>query len=566
MRRVPIAQRSRKRLLSKGGRFVLACYFVILILGIALVWMVGTTGEARVYQSRSQAVARPEGGVAFRREKDDAAPLGYVEKYSFNLGTISPGTTTIAFYVSHCYVNVKLDGSKVYSLMPANYASLVSPGSVYATISIDGDDSGKKVEVELVPVVAGVQQEAPTFYVGSFFQIYRGVMMADLLQIILCFIAFVLGFVYLGVGIWQTAHHRHRIDIILLGMFAVLLGVWKLFDTEYAALLFAQRPRLIMTISLEALAMLPPLTLGYFSYRLRSAPKRLLSVVGAFSVICIAIMEVLLGFGIAGVRQTLVFTHVSVVVTAAVLVYSMIRELHRGGLSTSMKMLTLAGLLVAAGSAVDFISFYTGWAHKAGSMAELVVVLIYVLVDGIVNGTDLSQRARRDSQTGVANRSACFDLLDDPTPLEAGTGFLMLDLNGLKETNDAQGHEAGDKLIVRLAHALLKVAPRDAFVGRSGGDEFICVIENAAPEQLEWLIAAIHSAANQNPEEGLLSFSSGWALSHEGETMRELSVRADGAMYKDKEAYYQGTHERRHRGEPADEEPEAGGQQCAAAR
>jgi diguanylate cyclase (GGDEF)-like protein len=59
-----------------------------------------------------------------------------------------------------------------------------------------------------------------------------------------------------------------------------------------------------------------------------------------------------------------------------------------------------------------------------------------------------------------------------------------LDLNGLKLVNDRDGHEAGDRLLVRVGELLRKVF-YDEDVYRTGGDEFIVIIEGISEAVFE---------------------------------------------------------------------------------
>jgi diguanylate cyclase (GGDEF)-like protein len=90
----------------------------------------------------------------------------------------------------------------------------------------------------------------------------------------------------------------------------------------------------------------------------------------------------------------------------------------------------------------------------------------------------LTELAYRDPLTGLLNRRAlderAHQVFEVPAGEEREVTAVALDINGLKATNDREGHQAGDRLIASVAHGL-----RDAFaslpatyVARVGGDEF----------------------------------------------------------------------------------------------
>ena len=90
----------------------------------------------------------------------------------------------------------------------------------------------------------------------------------------------------------------------------------------------------------------------------------------------------------------------------------------------------------------------------------------------------LVQLAYHDPLTGLFNRRAIDDhariAFDVPPGMHRQVGVVALDINGLKQTNDQRGHQAGDELIQRVAGDLVKsFADLTAcVVGRVGGDEF----------------------------------------------------------------------------------------------
>jgi diguanylate cyclase (GGDEF)-like protein len=69
--------------------------------------------------------------------------------------------------------------------------------------------------------------------------------------------------------------------------------------------------------------------------------------------------------------------------------------------------------------------------------------------------------------------------------------LLFLDLDGFKKVNDELGHEAGDALLVSVAHALrTAVRPSDTVV-RYAGDEFVILCEHLSPREVDGFVARI---------------------------------------------------------------------------
>ncbi|MFN8077166.1 MAG: GGDEF domain-containing protein [Kineosporiaceae bacterium] len=91
--------------------------------------------------------------------------------------------------------------------------------------------------------------------------------------------------------------------------------------------------------------------------------------------------------------------------------------------------------------------------------------------------TQVKEEARVDVLTGIANRRAWQEALDDAQERthdspDLGTLVLAADVDGLKGVNDSFGHDAGDELIRSVAEVLLRAVGHEAVVARLGGDEF----------------------------------------------------------------------------------------------
>jgi diguanylate cyclase (GGDEF)-like protein/putative nucleotidyltransferase with HDIG domain len=133
----------------------------------------------------------------------------------------------------------------------------------------------------------------------------------------------------------------------------------------------------------------------------------------------------------------------------------------------------------------------------------------------------LRDAATRDSLTGLANHRAFHECLDGL--VESGDVFSLaiVDLDGLKLTNDTYGHQAGDELLERLARALADVSPEGrAF--RIGGDEFAMVVEGGT--------AVDAFGAAQDLRAHVAGATTGVAELRPGEDKHGLIRRADLAL------------------------------------
>lgn len=153
-----------------------------------------------------------------------------------------------------------------------------------------------------------------------------------------------------------------------------------------------------------------------------------------------------------------------------------------------------------------------------------------------------------DLLTGAKNRNAMnnrvaeFDAADRVMP--ATLGIIFADLNGLKQTNDTNGHVAGDRLLKKAA-AMLHQVFLDEDIYRAGGDEFMIISENCLKSDMEAKIAELRKLCG---EDGDISFAIGFCF----DDKEKLDIRkdmhlADEDMYEDKEEYYNKYPARRYR-------------------
>lgn len=146
-----------------------------------------------------------------------------------------------------------------------------------------------------------------------------------------------------------------------------------------------------------------------------------------------------------------------------------------------------------------------------------------------------------DSLTGLPNRSLFFDRLNHflASAERQGTGFavLMMDVNLFKEVNDTFGHGAGDKLLQEVARRMDDTIRGFDTVARIGGDEFACILVNAADAEDAVSIAKRLRGAVARPiplsgTEVSIQLSIGIAMYPDhGETAEELLSNADVGMY-----------------------------------
>jgi diguanylate cyclase (GGDEF)-like protein len=114
---------------------------------------------------------------------------------------------------------------------------------------------------------------------------------------------------------------------------------------------------------------------------------------------------------------------------------------------------------------------------------------------------------------------------------------LLIDLDGLKLTNDKLGHAAGDLILKSFAARLQRAIRGSDLAVRLGGDEFMVLLPECRAEEVGHVIGRLEGLeVNYSDTIIPCRFSRGWTDYKPGETPEELLKRADEALYTNKRA------------------------------
>jgi diguanylate cyclase (GGDEF)-like protein len=173
---------------------------------------------------------------------------------------------------------------------------------------------------------------------------------------------------------------------------------------------------------------------------------------------------------------------------------------------------------------------------------------------------EIRNMAYFDPLTALPNRRMLIDRLQHAMAGGARSGhygaLIYLDLDNFKPLNDTHGHAAGDLLLVEVAQRLLGCVRQTDTVARTGGDEFVVVLndlsadaDTAAAEcqrisakilaalSAPYVLSLAHGASPAQVVEHRCSASVGATL-FKGEALywQDLMKKADAAMYQAKAA------------------------------
>ncbi len=184
-----------------------------------------------------------------------------------------------------------------------------------------------------------------------------------------------------------------------------------------------------------------------------------------------------------------------------------------------------------------------------GFMIMIVITIIFISNRKILAyQKSIRDQAVTDSLTGLPNRFACTELMQDLLRRNSDFVVVSADLNNFKSINDTMGHSAGDAVLIEVARRWRELANNTTtetteFVARNSGDEFILIISDydsldAVEETIEAYKAELEKKMTIDDCDYYMTACYGYAVCPDDSTVIDnIFTFADAAMHevKDKE-------------------------------
>lgn len=519
---------------------VVICSVTVLLFVIFAVCTIALKDNT-VYSARDVASYKTVENYTVKEIADSSAPIGVRKEYTWQIGEIDNNESCLIFYVVHSFAEVRLDGELVYSLTGNdNSWSGKSPSSNWVVVQLYPSDVGKTATVTVTPAYKSVQSREMDFNIGSRYAVFMHRLAIDLPQIILSSLCILMGILLIIVQIGFLVKKRtSSVGMLYLGIFSLLLGIWRITDTRFSPIIFKNSAAALGNVTLAALFIMAIPLLLFINEKYTGKFRLLLpglTIANCASALGALICQVT---GIADLRETLVACHIMLIADIVALLFVILTAAYKGA---QIKNTVPFMLLLVAGAVFDFIYYYSK--DTSSSMVfvtiAFLVYIIYLFADNILN---IHKKAYTDAKTHLYNKARWDEFIREDIPDSEPIGVMMMDLNGLKHTNDTYGHKAGDKIIVKFSDILRKTFASDEFLCRWGGDEFAVIVRNADLEKMESYKQAVYKATEDYNSSGVkyqIHFACGYALSTEfPEISRfELLTKADARMYSDKQQWY----------------------------
>lgn len=112
----------------------------------------------------------------------------------------------------------------------------------------------------------------------------------------------------------------------------------------------------------------------------------------------------------------------------------------------------------------------------------------------------------------------------------------VIDVNNFKSINDHYGHIAGDKALIQIASCLRLICEPSAIISRTGGDEFLVILEYSNDYLIDVLINNFENVSIKITEKNFenmppITISGGFIVCSLNKPIDEMIAKADKNMY-----------------------------------
>ena len=466
-------------------------------------------------------------------------------------GDTIPLATTLRFHAYHVALEVYVDSICYYRYGFERFKQGKLVGSGIHNINMPAHLERHKIRVLTVVTESAAAKSVTSIELlrsGSMTDYFAKNSESITIGIFLMFfgmIAFVTGACAVG---FDRAYYR----LILIGVFAFLMGLWTLnyakgiqiFSTNYA-----------LDTTLEYVSLyLSAIPFGLLVINMRSGKianwkLNVLKGIVTFGAVFFVVTTILHLTNIAHYPKYLIVYHIYILVSFLFMVF--FKVFYDRGAGLQEKILTSGTVVFVLFGIADIFrynvqnmfgmekSFLDATCLPFGTLLFIILLMVGYLVymyEELMDKTEkevLRQIAYRDALTGIYNRAKCEHIFEVLNREDNDYAIVSIDVNGLKYVNDTFGHSAGDKLLCTFADVF-----KTAFNGigttiRMGGDEFVAIVR---AEHLSDLSSALKTMVLLEKDAKLpitLNVAYGYSVRRRGDAVTAMDVyrMADANMY-----------------------------------
>ncbi|MGN0788935.1 MAG: sensor histidine kinase [Christensenellales bacterium] len=367
---------------------IVACVFISFLI------FVGVRDNVDAFASRDDSGYREVVDYTCSEIVDESAPAGVVKKYGFVIGDQVEHNEYLAFYITHQYSEVYIDGVLVSRISATDGGVIKTTGSNWVMVPINAEDAGKEVVVLITPVYKSFVDREVEFLLGSDLAIYKTRLVKDLPEMVLSLLAIFIGATFIIIGIWNVCKNKSGEDIAMLGLFSIMVGLWRFTDTRFTPFIFPSNSVLVfyLSISMLMLGIIP--LIKSLSYRYGAYSKIIFDVC-SIGLAAISLVQLILQMsGVMDIRQNLFVTHVAIIIVAIIILVSLIHRMVKERGAKRLRFIDFLPFVCVAGAIADLIAFYAN-GNSSGLVFTLASFIIYILVSGLFMLKDYSERGKK---------------------------------------------------------------------------------------------------------------------------------------------------------------------------
>lgn len=478
--------------------------------------------------------------------------------YSKPLLDLDVDTPYLFFKSQFCSYEVYLDGV----LIASQYTDAHSNdfvGISYQPIALPSDYPGKKLSINLTVIENETKANLINPMIGQYEDIYRTLHQSVIFPFFTGCFLLVFGMVFFVISLIFYMGSPGVTNQLFCSLLTIILGIWTLtaFDimdlivpsgmatTLEFVCLYLIAPCIYLIVydlhkrqNNKILIIMGTATLGFsllFMVLHFSNIVHLNHFEGPYYLMAFVGLILLLAYDYIDIRSksknsSLIVTMVGLtVLSISLLAYSLTSVI---GKIADYRQSVLHLVLIPFGSVIfvimQLLNYFIFMTHSFARKKEYQALTKIAYVDNL---TGLPNRVDFDEKMAALDKSD-YDFC-----------LISLDLNGLKEVNDNSGHPAGDRLLRSFAHALAKTFESIGDCARIGGDEFVVMIKDIAPDALDDLLKKLDETLLELDKVDVEinhSVSYGYAYRHETEDKNTHTVLmlADKRMYSYKKQHY----------------------------
>lgn len=525
-------------ILCMAGLFILFCF-------------IAAGMKDDVFQQRKETGYQYVTDYDCLQTADDTTPLGVKTEYLLRLDDMPENSATLMFYTIHQNVEVYVDGELIYSVYPSqNNLFGKTPGNNWNSIPIYATDIGKEFRIVLIPVYESSVDIVPQFYLGSSLSIWVRLIGRNALTFFLSLLIICIGIVF---SVFTLANYRNsEIDksLLLMGLFSLNIGLWKISDLDSAALILPYSLPLAYIPFITLLLVVVPFIL--YVRELFSKKESILWYLPCLASIAVIVISIVMQItNTADFREMLWLNHAIMCIPALLVPGMIIHELCTVGWNSRLKTTMICMISCLTGMVADLLIYYFS-KGTAVTTLDILGFTVYIILLGIqsfrnarklmaigMKAKHFEQIAYHDQLTGLYNRTAYAEYTAADFDPENCT-LVMFDLNNLKKCNDTNGHDKGDLYITTSAHLIEQNFGDIGNCYRIGGDEFCVLLCNVraelCAERIKKLNAEVRTYNRQHPDAFPIGIACGYER-YDKEVDYDISDtlrRADKIMYREK--------------------------------